>query len=135
MLREDIIPILTAGGIGAFNATGSGSTIYWGDLPGDDPATDPDPVVAVYESPGPPGTYTKSGRAAQEGRLQVLTRSTSYDTAMQKALDVYTLLDGYRATISGAYYNIRAQQRPFDVGPQDEAGRTVISTNYSYHRY
>lgn len=119
MIFQDITPILTANGFGIF-----GTDFFWSDMP-----PEPDDLLTFYESPGPAGIYAKDGRAVEEGRLQCLSRSESYETAMQKALDVYALLDDYRDQT----YHIRALQRPFDVGAQDEAGRTIISANYALY--
>lgn len=129
MIYQDIVPILEAASVGTF-----GTSLFWGELPSD-PPTDADPMVGVYENPGPGGVYAKDGRATEEGRLQVLARSESYATAMQKALDVYNLLDDLRTVTNTTSYYFRALQIPFDVGAQDEVGRTVISCNYQLKTY
>jgi hypothetical protein len=123
VISDDIIPLLEQNGIGTF-----GTDLFWGDMP-----SEPDSLVTFYESPGPSGTYAKDGPAGTEGRLQVLSRAGEYEyaNAMQKALDVYALLDDLRETLFGTSYHFRALGRPFDVGSQDGAGRTIISTNYA----
>jgi hypothetical protein len=120
---QDLIPHLQTYGIGPF-----GTDAFWGDMP-----DEPSELLSFYETPGPGGTYTKTGSAATEGRIQVLSRSESYEAAMQRALDAYAVLDGMRATLNGTRYSARALQRPFDVGAQDGQGRTIISCNYALH--
>lgn len=120
MVHDDIIALFTANGIGS-----SGVDFFWGSMP-----PDPDTLMAVYDSPGPGGLYTKSGPASSEARLQVLCRSPDYADAMQKALQVYVFLDNRRWTAGSVRYHSRPVQRPFDVGATDEADRTIISCNY-----
>ena len=120
-LWEDLTPYLTANGIGAF-----GTDYFWGTMP-----DTPNDLLALYDTPGPEGDYTKLGPAGTEGRLQALSRAESYQTAMARALQVYALLDDGRVTLNGTRYHFRALGRPFDVGAQDDAGRTIISTNYA----
>src|SRR5215207_9642278 len=98
MLFEDIIPVLEDNGIGTF-----GTNLFWGEHPVDaeppeeyDPDWEPPTYVALYESPGPGGSYAKDGAAGTEGRLQVLAGAYRYADAMQKAEDVYALLDELR---------------------------------------
>jgi hypothetical protein len=127
MIYTDITQLLEANTIGSF-----GADLFWGNMP-----HEPDELLVFYDSPGPMSTYAKDGRAQEEGRLQVLSRApdtddtSGYETAMSRALEVYDLFDNYRSPI----YSIRALQRPFDVGAQDEAGRTIISTNYALRIY
>ncbi len=120
-LYTDIAQRLTAQGLGTF-----GTEFFWGTMP-----TEPSDMFTVYESPGPAGLYTKSGAAATEGRLQVLSRAESYADAMAKALQVYAALDGMRTTINTTRYSCRALQRPFDLGAQDDSGHTLISCNFA----
>lgn len=119
-VQADITSRLEAQSVGTF-----GTDLFWGVMP-----EDPIELVTVYETAGPQGEYTKSGSANSEGRLQVLTRSEDYATAMSRAMSVYTALDNMRQTINGTRYSARALQRPFDVGAQDIAGHTIISCNY-----
>jgi hypothetical protein len=123
MIHTDLPPYLTAQGLGAF-----GTDYFWGTMP-----DEPSDLTTFYETPGPGGTYAKDGAAATEGRLQVLSRSESYQDAMSRALEVYAVLDGMRVTLNGTRYSARALQRPFDVGAQDDSGRTTISCNYELH--
>ncbi len=122
-IHDDIPPYLTANGLGVF-----GQAFWWGSMP-----DEPDDLLTFYETAGPGGLYTKMGPAQTEARLQVLSRATSYETAMSRALQVYALLDEMRETLGtpGTSYHIRALQRPFDVGAQDDPGRTIISCNYA----
>jgi hypothetical protein len=119
-VQSDITSRLQTDGIGT-----SGTTLFWAVMP-----DSPNDLVAVYETAGPTGEYTKQGPAGTYTRLQILTRSKSYAAAMTKALAAYSSIDDLRQTIGSTRYHIRALHRPFDVGAQDEAGRTIISCNY-----
>lgn len=120
-LHIDLTPYLTAQGLGVF-----GTDYKWGQMP-----DEPSDLLTFYETPGPSGTYAKDGAAATEGRLQALSRAETYAVAMQKAWQAYGILDGMRVTINGTRYSSRALQRPFDLGAQDDSGRTTISTNFA----
>jgi Bacteriophage minor capsid protein len=126
MLYTDIVALLEANTTLEF-----GDNLYWGTMPASsEPSEDPDPTVALYETPGPGGTFAKDGLGRDEARLQVLVRSESYEAAMSTALEVRGHLDGL-FTRNGTRYHARPNQRPFDLGAQDEHGRTIISANYT----
>ena len=121
MIYADIIALLTANDFGTF-----GEDLWWGNMP-----HTPDEVLVGFETPGPAGLYTKSGRAREEARIQFLARAPDYADAMSKALAVYDFFDGKRWTADGVTYFARAIQRPFDVGSLDGTDRTIISCNYA----
>ena len=103
--------------------------------------TQPDTLVALFETGGLASVFTFSTttgsvtRQYEQPGLQVLSRSTSYQTARNNAETVHTLLDGLNdtklPTSTGVrYLEIVANQAPFYTGP-DGNGRFIISTNYA----
>jgi hypothetical protein len=121
MIHTDMIALFEGEGVGVF-----GEDLYWGNMP-----PDPDEVIVGFDAPGPAGLYTKTGRAREEARVQVLARASDYSTAMSRAVEVYDLLDDHRWSTGGISYHCRAVQRPFDVGAVDGTDRIIISCNYS----
>lgn len=98
----------------------------------------PDTVVVLYETGGVGTVHTlsTSGLAArqyEQPALQVLSRSTAYQTARNRAEAAFRLLDGYTGglpTSTGTtYLSVAAQQSPFSVG-RDSNQRYLVSTNY-----
>lgn len=129
MILDDIVPLLVSAGIGT-----AGEDLFWGVMPsGDDPAQDPDPTTAIYETPGPGGPHAKDGPGIEEIRLMAHVRAFEYEVAMAKALALRAALHaGLPATLDNTRYRlIPPYQWPFDVGAQDDAGRTIISCNYA----
>lgn len=101
----------------------------------------PDTLTVLYETAGfgPVHTFsTSTGTATRDHErpgLQVLCRSTSYQTARNNADTVFTLLDGLAGTVlstaSGVTYrSIDAVQSPFFL-QRDANDRTVISVNFN----
>lgn len=120
------MPVLAAAGIGV-----EGETLFWSTLP-DEPAA----CVAVYETGGEPPDTSKAGIEARNPRLQVLCRAEDYEAAMAKAEAAYAALVAVRGEIVGSgavYHSIRPLQEPFAIG-KDDAGRSLISCNYSVSR-
>ena len=88
---------------------------------------------SIYETAGLPNLYTfsttnKATRVAEKPRIQVLSRSTSYQTARNNIDTIYQLLDGFSGplpTSTGTeYLSIEAVQAPFSAGrDENEIGR------------
>ena len=107
-----------------------------------DSTTYPHSVVVLYEPPGSPNSYvfsTSSGGAtvsAEHPALQVLSRSTAYQTARNRAQTVYTLLDGLSeqnlptSTSTGHYNEITAVQAPFFL-ERDNNDRFIVAVNFN----
>ncbi len=99
-----------------------------------------DTLPVLYESGGSPNTYTCSTTtgsarvAIEKPSLQMLSRSSDYQIARNRAQIAYTLLDGLAGqnlpTATGTlYHEITAVQTPFSIGPDDN-DRPVISVNF-----
>ena len=106
---------------------------------GYEPANAPDTSTFLHEHAGPPPefVFSSSTPAWEQPRLQVVNRSTDYQTAMNNAQAHYKLLIGQVNTIlkpsSSAtgvtYLNIEAVQSPFYLG-QDDNARHRYGCNY-----
>ena len=104
-----------------------------------DHAKVPDTVTALYETAGwPPQWALSTGSTSpmfETAGLQVIARSTSYQTARTHAYNAYRILDPIAGknlphTSSGTwYYRISANGPPFAIG-QDKNGRFLLSCNF-----
>ncbi len=99
-----------------------------------------DTIAVLYETGGSPNTYTFSTTtgsarvAIEKPSLQMLSRSSDYQIARNRAQTAYTILDGLAGqnlpTATGTLYlEITAVQTPFSIGPDDN-DRPVISVNF-----
>jgi hypothetical protein len=104
-----------------------------------DLTTAPDTLTSLYETPGtePSRTFSTGGgvREFENPSLQVICRSTSYQTARNNADVAFTILDSVAnstvlSTGGPRYVTISADQSPFSIG-QDDNRRWLISCNYS----
>jgi len=102
----------------------------------------PDTTVALYETGGTAtaqsfSTGTGATVEYEQPGLQVLSRSTNYQTARNNAQTIFTMLDGFTGTLPTAtgpvYLSIDANQSPFPVGP-DANGRWLISLNFNIRK-
>jgi hypothetical protein len=126
--------------VAGFLAAGStrftvGTDLLKGVLMDDIPA---DTCTAIYETAGTAPTHTLStgsytDRAYETAGIQILARSTSYQTARQNAQTAWALLDGYHGgmpTSTGIrYLGVDAVQSPFSIG-RDRNQRHLISCNF-----
>jgi len=98
-----------------------------------------DTATFIFETQGVPPTRTfgSSDPAFENASIQVIDRSSDYDTARNSAETIFKILDRQAnvtlkstGTATGAFYlSITAQQSPFSLG-QDGNDRTQISHNY-----
>lgn len=100
----------------------------------------PDTVTVLYETAGLPPVHafsTGSGvnRLFERPTLEVMCRSTSYQTARANAFTVFTLLDGLNAqTLSSvSYRSIAAVQSPFPLF-RDQSDRWVFTATYDVEK-
>ncbi|MHC5112316.1 MAG: minor capsid protein [Planctomycetota bacterium] len=98
----------------------------------------PDTLVGLFETAGtsPVHVFTTSSqtRNYEQTGLQVLVRSSSYQTARNLAETAYTLLDGLAGTnlptaTGPSYLSVAAIQNPFSIG-RDDNERYVMSCNF-----
>ena len=100
-----------------------------------------DTIAVLYETGGSPNEYTfstssNSARVAiEKPSLQMLSRSSDYQTARNQAQVAYTILDGLAGrtlpTATGTrYLEITAVQSPFSLG-RDDNDRSIISVNFN----
>jgi hypothetical protein len=103
-----------------------------------DNAKTPDTVVALYETAGwaPQWVFStgSTSPAYETAGLQVISRSTSYQTARDYAYRAYRILDYVAGqalpTDTGTpYYRIAAVGPPFAIG-QDGNSRFLLSCNF-----
>ena len=88
--------------------------------------------IQVYPGQGSIRAFRSSpGVVVEQPRVQVLSRSTTFDGAMSASLLVQSALDGLgTTTMSGVnYLYIEALQPPFEQ-PPDELNRSLIAQNY-----
>ena len=99
-----------------------------------------DTMAVLYETGGSPNEYTFSTStgtarvAIEKPSLQMLSRSSDYQTARNQAQVAYTILDGLAGqnlpTATGTLYlDITAVQAPFTIGPDDN-DRPIVSVNF-----
>lgn len=101
------------------------------------PAT-PHTCTTLYETPGIAPTFCMSTAPVfEQAGLQVISRSTNYKTARNKAESIYRRFIGTgnatlkpTSTATGTkYLNIEAVQTPFYLGIDDNK-RHMVSCNY-----
>jgi len=112
-----------------------GIDLYKSDLP-DTGA--PDLAIGLIEYEGrPPGRLLgQTGYSSEEGRLHVIVRAPTYQSAMATAravLHAFSLINGETLTSGVRYLGVEALQSPFDVGP-DPSNRALVACNYAVHR-
>ena len=97
----------------------------------------PHTCVGIYENAGLPPDWSMgaSTPTRERGRVQIVCRSTSYQTARTNMETIHVLLD-HKITNSTSvsssgprYLQVRASQTPFPIG-QDENGRFRLACNY-----
>ena len=115
-------------------ATSSSAISIWNSIfPSDEIGT----AIALYESGGPGPEYTQDGLSFERPTVQVISRSTSYDTARDNAEHVFGILsaienvDIAKSTAGGVtrYIDVTPVQSPFDMG-RDAEQRAQVSCNY-----
>jgi len=122
MLLDDISDLLTTGSIS--------TTIYKSFMP-----EQPDDAFLLTETGGRGPIHAMStgpGNAALEvAGLQVIRRSSSYETARSGMQSVMNLLDGLseRTINSTRYSYVEATQVPFAL-MRDEAERSLVAVNF-----
>jgi hypothetical protein len=122
MLLDDISDLLTTGGVT--------TSIFKSFLP-----EQPDNALVLTETAGQGPIHAMStgpGNAQLEiAGLQVIRRSTSYQTARLEMQTVMDLLDGLteRTINSTRYSYVEARQVPFSMG-RDESERSLVSVNF-----
>lgn len=103
--------------------------------------TQPATMVGLFVTAGVGPTYTFStantaAAVAYEGvNLQVMSRSTSFQTAYSNAARIYTALSGVTNTTVNSlrYLDIVALQHPYDLG-HDDNDRSLVVCNYAVKR-
>lgn len=125
MLLDDLGDYLSTQGLGAV-----GAVIFKSTLP-----DAPDECISIFESGGFASVHTMStgpGVAVMEQpTVQVICRSTRYDSARRLAQNVDLVLNGLRdVVINGISYQwAEAQQSPFQIG-KDTQERHEVACNY-----
>jgi len=98
-----------------------------------------DTATFIFETQGVPPTRTfgSSDPTFENPGVQIIDRSSDYDTARDSSELIFKLLDRQANTTllpaagtTGAFYlSVDAQQSPFSIG-QDDNGRHQISCNF-----
>lgn len=131
MLLDDVVDILSTGGIGT-----AASTSDWGLFIGFMPPF-PDRAIAVFETGGQGSIRAMSSgpglATAEQPRIQVLVRGTAFDyqAARVKSNRCFLLLDQMeeKTVNSTRYLWSAAIQSPFSLG-MDENNRPSFACNY-----
>lgn len=140
MLLDDIATYLAAKSTAFTLLSGTAGNLTKAFMPDSAPA--PDTIVTIYETGGfgPTHAFSTSSntRLFENPRLQIITRSTRYDTARDLASRAFTLLDGIAGqvlptSVGTHYIDIRAVQSPFSIG-RDENGRSMVSVNFDVRK-
>lgn len=126
VLLKEVCDYLSTGGMGT-----EGTNLFRGFLP-DEPATalalyetgGMEPIRAMRPSPGQP--------VAQRPRLQLVSRSTSYDVALLRLNNCAGLLDGAGGlTLNGVDYKwIGAVNEPHEFDRDPSRGRVSLAQSY-----
>lgn len=101
------------------------------------PANSENSAIAVFESGGPGPLYTHSGVTLERPTIQVISRSTSYETARQNADTVWrtlsavtnTLVSKSSSTGQTMYLTITPLQSPTRMG-EDPEERPLVTCNF-----
>ena len=136
MLLDDIATYLAAQSTAFTILAGTEGNMTKGFMP--DAAPAPDTCTTLYETGGTAPTHTFSTdadtRYFENPRLQIMTRSTSYESARDRADKAFKLLDGLANTVlpttaGSLYIDISAVQSPFSIG-RDANDRFLMSVNF-----
>lgn len=105
--------------------------------------TVPDTLTALYETGGSPPNWQfgSTSPVYETCGLQILSRSTSYATAHNRAFQAYRILGGirnqrmpYSSQSSGVLWlDCQPDQPPFGIGPDPE-GRPMVSVNFTVRK-
>ena len=98
-----------------------------------------DTATFIYETQGvgPTRVFGSSAPAFENPGIQIIDRSSDYDTARNSAELIYKILQGQAnvtllpaaGTTGTLYLTLEPQQSPFSIG-QDDNDRSQISCNY-----
>ena len=102
--------------------------------------TGPSTMVGLYQFAGPGPAYTFStgtntAVAYEAINLQLMSRSTAFQTAMANATAIYTALSGAgEQTVNTLRYRrVVALQAPYSVG-HDDNDRSLVACNFTVER-
>lgn len=101
------------------------------------PEGQPDTSVAIFESGGAGAMYTYDGLELENPTLQIISRSSAYQTARDNAEHIYGVLSAVtnqtiaKTSAGGTtlYVTISPLQSPSDIG-QDASERSLVTSNY-----
>jgi hypothetical protein len=136
MILDDLVTYLDAQSTALSLLSGTGGNLSKAFMPDASPA--PNTMVTLYETGGraPVHVFTTSTqtRLHEQPTVQVLSRSSSYQTARNNAETVFGILDGIANTLLPTatgirYVSIEAIQSPFSIG-RDANDRHLVSCNY-----
>jgi hypothetical protein len=128
---DDMATFIAAGSTAFTVYPSAGANLFKSHMP-----PEPDTCTTVYEQTGSSPTWTFSSTAPtyEHPRLQVIARSTSYQTARANAELIYRMLD--RQVINSApttsapvYLQITAAHTPADAGT-DANERDLVTCNF-----
>jgi len=105
------------------------------------PQGQPDTSVAIFESGGVGPTYNFTGVTVVRPNLQIISRSSAYQTARDNAEHIWQLLASVtgvsiaKTTAGGTtdYMTVTPLQSPTDIG-QDAEARSLVTSNYSIEK-
>jgi hypothetical protein len=120
MTADDLVNWMEAQNLGT-----RGETLFVGQMP---PSVDAGVIVREYLASR--GVRTMSGAVIEDVRVQIVSRAFGYETARQKAEDIYrACVSAYNQRLDGVVYlKIEPLQPPYALG-EDETGRAQILFN------
>ena len=142
-LLTDILTYLDAQDSTLKKLSGTGSTgnLVLTELP--DRTGVPDTIMALYETGGmaPHWAFGSTSPVYETAGLQIISRSSLYATAHDRAHIAYKILGGIRnqylpstsASTKCLYLDCNPDQPPFSIG-KDENGRWLISCNFTVRK-
>jgi hypothetical protein len=133
MILDDITKFIAA----SSTAFTSGTNLFASMFPPG--SADTAAVVIEYSGPGPEWAFGSTSPIRERPRVQIISRSSSYQTARTNAETIHTILDRgvTNSTLAGStgnrYLTIAAVQSPFSLG-QDQNDLHRVACNYQVEK-
>lgn len=137
ILNELADYLVNASTVFALGPSSTATPIFLSSLPPDNPSE----AIGMYEPGGAAPEYTMDGVSFERPTIQVLCRSTSYQTSRSNAQIVYNTFAAIKnqalpkvlSTGVTNYVTVSPVQSPFDMG-RDAENRALVSCNYQVQK-
>jgi hypothetical protein len=125
-LLEDLVSVLTGGGVGLTLTTGTTGNLCLGLLP-DSPVNCGS--LVEYEGNTLLRSQDDAGTLTERPRVQFMWRDSDYTTGLAQIRDAWALMDITNATINATFYQrVEPVQAPFVLG-RDDNDRWLFAFN------